>query len=136
MHPRIIARWLLATVLVLGLSTSTVAGETIKIGWTAWSDAEFVTKLAKRILEDRMDYEVELLQTDIAPQYQGLATRSIDIMLMSWQPETHEDYVSPTSRIQRFEDAKPLIGIDPTRKGLHYTGVAASAWVAVIFGGG
>jgi hypothetical protein len=44
--------------------------------------------------------------------------------------------VSPTSRIQRFEDAKPLIGIDPTRKGLHYTGVAASAWVAVIFGGG
>lgn len=93
MHPRIITRLLLATVLVLGLSTSTVAGETIKIGWTAWSDAEFVTKLAKRILEDRMDYEVELLQTDIAPQYQGLATRSIDIMLMSWQPETHEDYV-------------------------------------------
>ena len=40
-----------------------------------------------------MGYEVELLQTDIAPQYQGLATGSIDIMLMSWQPGTHEDYI-------------------------------------------
>jgi glycine betaine/proline transport system substrate-binding protein len=40
-----------------------------------------------------MGYDVELLQTDVAPQYQGLATGSIDVMLMSWQPETHEDYV-------------------------------------------
>jgi glycine betaine/proline transport system substrate-binding protein len=40
-----------------------------------------------------MGYEVELLQTDIAPQYQGLATGSIDIMLMSWQSQTHEDYL-------------------------------------------
>jgi glycine betaine/proline transport system substrate-binding protein len=28
----------------------------VKIEWTAWSAAEFVTKLAKRILEDRMGY--------------------------------------------------------------------------------
>ena len=50
--------------------------------------------------------------------------------------DSDRQIANPTSRIQRFEDAKPLIGIDPTRKGLHYTGVAASAWVAVIFGGG
>jgi glycine betaine/proline transport system substrate-binding protein len=80
-------------VLALGLGNTFAAKETIKIGWTAWSDAEFVTKLAQRVLEERMGYEVELLQTDIAPQYQGLATGSIDIMLMSWQPGTHEDYV-------------------------------------------
>jgi len=90
---RILGKLLLAAILTLSIGSTALAKETIKIGWTAWSDAEFVTKLAKRILEDRMGYEVELLQTDIAPQYQGLATGSIDIMLMSWQPETHEDYV-------------------------------------------
>jgi glycine betaine/proline transport system substrate-binding protein len=84
----------LTTLLVFGLNLSVAAKETIKIGWTAWSDAEFVTKLAKRVLEQRMGYPVELLQTDIAPQYQGLATGSIDIMLMSWQPNTHEDYLN------------------------------------------
>jgi glycine betaine/proline transport system substrate-binding protein len=93
MPKRILAKLLVATLLTLGISAATLAKETIKIGWTAWSDAELVTRLAARILEDRMGYEVELLQTDIAPQYQGLATGSIDIMLMSWQPSTHEDYV-------------------------------------------
>ena len=80
---RILAKLLVVAVLTLGPGSSVLAKETIKIGWTAWSDAEFVTKLAKRILVERMGYEVELLQTDIAPQYQGLATGSIDIMLMS-----------------------------------------------------
>lgn len=94
MPMRIFGNLLLAVVLTLGLSSGALAKETIKIGWTAWSDAEFVTKLAQRILEDRMGYEVELLQTDIAPQYQGLSTGSIDIMLMSWQPGTHEDYLN------------------------------------------
>ncbi|WP_240901154.1 glycine betaine ABC transporter substrate-binding protein [Thioalkalivibrio sp. XN8] len=70
-----------------------MAQEPIKIGWTAWSDAEFVTKLAARVIEDRFGREVELMQTDIAPQYQGLSTGSIDVMLMSWQPDTHADYV-------------------------------------------
>ena len=93
MPARVFGKLLFVAFLVLGLSAPAVAKETIKIGWTAWSDAELVTKLAKRILEERMGYEVELLQTDIAPQYQGLATGSIDIMLMSWQPQTHEDYI-------------------------------------------
>ena len=93
MSMRFLGKLLVAAMLTLGLDASALAKETIKIGWTAWSDAEFVTKLARRILEERMGYEVELLQTDIAPQYQGLATGSIDIMLMSWQPSTHEDYI-------------------------------------------
>ncbi|MBK1647767.1 glycine betaine ABC transporter substrate-binding protein [Rhabdochromatium marinum] len=84
---------LLALALTAGLSTAALAKDTIKIGWTAWSDAEFVTKLAAKILEDRLDYDVELIQTDIAPQYQGIANGDIDVMLMSWQPGTHADYM-------------------------------------------
>ena len=93
MSLRHLTRLLVAAALGLGLATPAAAKDTVKIGWTAWSDAEFVTKLAARILQDRLGYEVELLQTDIAPQYQGLATGSIDVMLMSWQPSTHEDYL-------------------------------------------
>ena len=93
MYRGVFANLLLAATLTLGLACSAAAKDTIKIGWTAWSDAEFVTKLAARLLKERLGYEVQLLQTDIAPQYQGLATGSIDVMLMSWQPDTHEDYV-------------------------------------------
>lgn len=86
-------RYLLAAMLMLGLTGVVQAEKSIRIGWTAWSDAEFVTKLAARILEQELDYDVELIQTDIAPQYQGLSTGDIDIMLMSWQPGTHADYI-------------------------------------------
>jgi glycine betaine/proline transport system substrate-binding protein len=85
-------KWATGAMVGVGLAFSAQA-EPVKIGWTAWSDAEFVTKLTKRILEERLDQEVELTQTDIAPQYQGLAGGDIDMMLMSWQPGTHEDYI-------------------------------------------
>ncbi|MBK5967264.1 MULTISPECIES: glycine betaine ABC transporter substrate-binding protein [Thiorhodovibrio] len=90
---KITLKVVLALALTAGLSAGALAKDTIKIGWTAWSDAELVTKLAAKILEDRMGYDVELIQTDIAPQYQGVANGDIDVMLMSWQPGTHADYV-------------------------------------------
>jgi glycine betaine/proline transport system substrate-binding protein len=83
----------LSVVLALGASFGAQA-QTVKIGWTAWSDAEFVTKLAAKILEDRMGQDVKLIQTDIAPQYQGVAGGDIDVMLMSWLPQTHADYMA------------------------------------------
>ena len=64
----------------------------IKIGWTAWSDAEAITKMAKQILEEKMGYDVELVMSDIGVQYQALKSQDIDIMLMSWLPVTHQNY--------------------------------------------
>ena len=64
----------------------------VKIGWAAWSDAEFVTKLAARLIEDEMGYKVELVQTDVAPLYQGVSRGDLDAMMMAWLPETHADY--------------------------------------------
>lgn len=87
------SRTLLAGLMGLGLAGGAQAqDDSIEFGWTAWSDAEFVTKLAARIIEDRYDIEVELTQTDIAPQYQGVAEGDIDAMLMAWLPATHENY--------------------------------------------
>lgn len=68
-------------------------GGPVRIGWTAWSDAEFVTKLAERVITERMGVDVELIQSDVAPQYQALALGDIDAMLMAWLPRTHDDYL-------------------------------------------
>ncbi|MBK1695689.1 glycine betaine ABC transporter substrate-binding protein [Rhodovibrio salinarum] len=83
---------LIAATTAVTLAASPAAAD-VQIGWTAWSDAEFVTKLAQQILEERMDQDVTLTQTGIAPQYQGLAQGDIDVMMMSWQPGTHADYL-------------------------------------------
>ncbi|NDY97068.1 glycine betaine ABC transporter substrate-binding protein [Wenzhouxiangella limi] len=82
-----------AVVLAAGLALPVQAQDPVRIGWTAWSDAEFITKLTAQLIEERMDREVELIQTDIAPQYQGLASGDIDMMMMAWLPGTHEDYM-------------------------------------------
>ncbi len=87
-------KWLLA------LCLSFLAGvayaeekQAVRIGWTAWSDAEAVTRLAARILETRLDQPVELVLLDIGIQYQGLARGDIDAMLMAWLPLTHKPYM-------------------------------------------
>jgi glycine betaine/proline transport system substrate-binding protein len=108
MKGRIFRNLFIIATLTLAAGANAMAQEPIKIGWTAWSDAEFVTKLAARVIEDRYGREVELMQTDIAPQYQGLATGSIDVMLMSWQPDTHADYIE-------------RVGADTVNLGLLYT---------------
>lgn len=65
----------------------------IRIGWTAWSDAEAVTTLAKKVIETRFDQPVELVLADIGLQYQGLAKGDLDVMMMAWLPVTHASYM-------------------------------------------
>lgn len=69
------------------------AREPVRIGWTAWADGVFVTRLAERLIERELDWPVELVRAGIAEQYQGIADGRLDVMLMSWQPRTHAPYV-------------------------------------------
>lgn len=73
-------------------NAAAAADKTINIGWTAWSDAEVVTRMAQQILEHRMGYKVKLTMADIGIQYQGIVDGDLDCMLMSWLPVTHHDY--------------------------------------------
>ncbi|MBL28551.1 MAG: glycine/betaine ABC transporter substrate-binding protein [Rhodospirillaceae bacterium] len=88
------ATCLAAALVVAGASLGPAAAQDkeITIGWTAWSDAEAVTKLATKILEDRMGYTVNMTMADIGIQYQGVANEDLDVMLMSWLPVTHQNY--------------------------------------------
>jgi len=85
----------LALMLVIFFMGTTQAAEqpVLRIGWTAWSDAEAVTKLAAKILETRLKQPVKLVLLDIGLQYQGLAKGDIDAMLMAWLPLTHKPYM-------------------------------------------
>jgi glycine betaine/proline transport system substrate-binding protein len=88
-----------AMLAVAGSAGVAVAAEKkINIGWTAWSDAEAVTKLAQKVLKDRLGYDVQLTLADIGIQYQGVATGKLDGMLMSWQPITHKAYIEKVGK--------------------------------------
>ncbi|GAB3675223.1 glycine betaine ABC transporter substrate-binding protein [Salinisphaera aquimarina] len=90
-------RWAGTAALAVGVTLGSMgcaqaADDTIEFGWTAWSDAEFVTKLAKTLIEDHTDYKVKLTLSAIGVQYQGVANGDLDGMLMAWLPDTHADY--------------------------------------------
>jgi glycine betaine/proline transport system substrate-binding protein len=86
--------WLCILIAVLAIGTVHAEDkQPLRIGWTAWSDAEAVTRLAARIIETRLDQPVKLVLLDIGIQYQGLANGDIDAMLMAWLPLTHKPYM-------------------------------------------
>lgn len=82
--------------LMLGGTAMARESKQIKIGWTAWSDAEAVTRVARQILEKKMGYKVKLVLLDIALQYNAVARGDLDMMLMAWLPKTHADYWART----------------------------------------
>ena len=96
----------LAAAMVSSLATATLAqdAKSVKIGWAAWSDAEFVTKLAAKLIKDELGQEVELVQTDVAPLYQGVSRGDLDAMMMAWLPQTHADYFA------KIEDKVDTLG--------------------------
>jgi len=67
-------------------------GDKLRIGWTAWADAEIVSHLAARLLESRLGQPVQLVMADIGLQYQSVASGNLDVMLMAWLPRTHAPY--------------------------------------------
>ena len=97
MHKHSFKHWLgtaaMAASLTFGaMGSAQAADDTIEFGWTAWSDAEFITKLAKQVIEEHTDYNVKLTLSAIGVQYQGVANGDLDAMLMAWLPDTHADY--------------------------------------------
>lgn len=85
-----VSGWIVAAV----VACSPVKDNTIEFGWTAWSDAEFVVNLAKRLIENNTDYQVELELAAVGEQYRGVADGSLDGMLMAWLPDAHASYIA------------------------------------------
>jgi len=60
--------------------------------FNGWDEGIAASYLWQAILEDK-GYAVELTYADVAPVYQGLAGGDFDVVLDTWLPTTHADYL-------------------------------------------
>ncbi|TDT66017.1 glycine betaine ABC transporter substrate-binding protein [Frigoribacterium sp. PhB116] len=96
----------LGTTAVLGLAAcsppgSSSSAETLDNGdksvvelavFNGWDEGIAASWLWKSVLEDE-GYTVNLQMADVAPVYSGLTTDDYDVVLDTWLPTTHADYV-------------------------------------------
>ena len=82
---------LLFSLIGSALSLSALA-ETIKITYPNWADGVAVTHLAAAVLEDKMGYQVELKEADVATIYRSVAAGEQDLFLDAWLPFTQSEY--------------------------------------------
>ncbi len=67
-------------------------GETIEIGYNQWAENVAVSNMWKLLLEE-YNYEVELVDTEKAILYSGVADGELDIGMEVWIPYTDAQYI-------------------------------------------
>ncbi|MEC9490993.1 MAG: glycine betaine ABC transporter substrate-binding protein [Halanaerobiales bacterium] len=104
---------MIITLLMTGMAllpTETQAQDkTVKLGYVNWAGTVAETQVAKVVLEDIMNYNVETTMVGVGPIYAALAEGDIDAFMGVWLPQTHKSY------IKRYED-------QIIKTGLNYTG--------------
>lgn len=71
----------------------TAGKETVKLLYVQWACATATTHVVADVLENKMGYDVEMLNVAAGPMYQGLASGEGDASFCSWQPVTHGEYL-------------------------------------------
>lgn len=114
---------LIAMVLILLVSTTALfaqgqqaVGEEkeAELVYVNWEEGIAYTNLAKVVLEDKLDYDVEITAADVAPAYTSVAQGDQDAFMESWLPTLHKDYV------EQYEDDMVDLGkvFEGTQNGL------------------
>ncbi|ACB84600.1 glycine betaine ABC transporter substrate-binding protein [Natranaerobius thermophilus] len=67
-------------------------GETVELLYNNWTDAIASTNLIAYVLEEEMNYEVEMEMVDVAFVFEGLASGDYDAMVCAWLPLTQANY--------------------------------------------
>jgi glycine betaine/proline transport system substrate-binding protein len=80
--------------------------EMIRLGWTAWADAELISLMAQTLIQEHFDVPVERVMADIGIQFQSVARGDLDLMLMAWLPRTHKEYWQRTR--DQVQDLGPM----------------------------
>lgn len=60
--------------------------------FNGWDEGIAASYLWQAVLEEK-GYDVELTYADVAPVYQGIAGGDFDVVLDTWLPTTHADYM-------------------------------------------
>jgi len=107
---KIHVHWLLLLVVFLSIvscrnSLPDEAERNIRLVYTEWTESVAITFLSAVLLEEKMDYSVELKLTDVASAYREVADGKADIFADAWLPETHQQY------FENYEEELERIGI-------------------------
>lgn len=93
----IFASLMIITLLMTGMALlpddTQAQDRTIELGYVNWAGTIAETQVAKVVLEDMMDYEVEMTMVSAGPIYAALAEGDIDAFMGVWLPKTHGNYV-------------------------------------------
>ncbi len=68
------------------------AQDTIRIAYPNWAEGIAMTHLVAAVLDEELNYDVELTQADPGTIYAAIAGGDQDVLLDAWLPHTHEPY--------------------------------------------
>lgn len=89
-------------------------GAEVKVTYVSWSDVIASSNVVKYVLENNLDYEVNLMQVEPGPMFAGIADGSADAMVGAWLPTTHDAFYEEYEG--EFEDLG--VNLTGTRNGL------------------
>jgi len=88
-----------------GKQTGKEDNKQVKLLYVQWACASAETHVMKVILEDKMGYEVEIMDVTAAAMYEGLANKKADAIFTAWLPLTHGEYMKQVK--DQVEDLGP-----------------------------
>ncbi|WP_424767108.1 glycine betaine ABC transporter substrate-binding protein [Paenibacillus sp. sgz302251] len=86
----------------------------ITLAYVAWDSEIASTHVVKEVLEQKLNYEVSMLQVDAGPMWAGVSDGSADAMVAAWLPTTHASYIEKYEG--QYDDLGP--NLDGTKIGL------------------
>lgn len=67
-------------------------GDEVSITYVAWADVIASSNVVKYVMENKLDYQVELVQVEPGPMFASVADGTVDAMVGAWLPSTHAAY--------------------------------------------
>lgn len=110
--------FIISLVLLMAFSVVSIAGcassgeqadkstkKEVRLLYVQWACASAETHVMQAILEDKMGYEVEIMDVTAAAMYEGLANNKADAIFTAWVPLTHGEYMKQVK--DKVEDLGP-----------------------------
>ncbi len=96
--------------------------KTADLVYVNWAEGVAYTHLAKKVLEEKMGYQVTLTAADVGPAYTAVAQGDKDAFMETWLPVLHKDY------LDKFSD--DVIDLGHVYEGTQ-SGLAVPAYVTI-----
>ncbi|MGG1639304.1 glycine betaine ABC transporter substrate-binding protein [Paenibacillus sp. FSL K6-3182] len=101
--------------LVAGCSSNNEgAKKKVTLAYVAWDSEIASTYVVKEVLEQKLNYKVDMMQVDAGPMWAGISDGSADAMVAAWLPTTHASYIEKYKG--KFDDLGP--NLEGTKIGL------------------